>query len=164
MGYEVFITRASSWAENQGLEITRAEWESLVSTDPELHIDDENGPEYAVWSKHSLDAEAWICWRDGNISSKNPDAPLLRKMRDVASRLKAHLQDDDGEPLPEECFVDDNASPTQTARSSWKEPIAIASLVLSTTFPRVWRSRERRIFRGTPFVLRACSWSQCLCC
>ncbi|QDT52559.1 hypothetical protein Pan44_05710 [Caulifigura coniformis] len=134
MGYEVFITRAQSWAENQGLEITRPEWESLISTDPELRIDDENGPDYAIWLKHPSNSEAWICWRGGSISTKNPDAPLLRKMRDVASRLKAHLQDEDGESFPDECFVDDISFETQSPRSSLREPIAIVSLALSTTF------------------------------
>jgi hypothetical protein len=50
MGYDLHITRADHWAENEGHEITRDEWFALVASDPELTPDPVNGNDYALWS------------------------------------------------------------------------------------------------------------------
>jgi hypothetical protein len=50
-----------------------------------------------IWDRHPNDDEAWLDWFDGNISTKNPDEPLLHKMVDIAARLDAKVQGDDGE-------------------------------------------------------------------
>ena len=44
MGYELHITRAAFWAENEGHRITQAEWLHLIEQDTELVIDGQNGP------------------------------------------------------------------------------------------------------------------------
>ena len=36
MGYELHITRRKDWADDEGPEITLAEWLALVADDPEL--------------------------------------------------------------------------------------------------------------------------------
>jgi len=97
MGYELHITRAEHWPENQGCEITWEEWLSLVDDDPELTADPDNGEEFALWSGPSRYPEPWFEWSEGNISTKNPDRAMVAKMLRMAKALKAQVQGDDGE-------------------------------------------------------------------
>jgi hypothetical protein len=101
MGYDLHITRADDWAENEGREITREEWLALVAGDEELTLDPVNGDEYALWSGPSEHAGPWLCWCEGNLSAKNPDPALIGKMVEIAGRLGARVQGDDGEFYPE---------------------------------------------------------------
>lgn len=43
MGYELHITRAKFWAENQEQEIPADDWLALVNADPMLRIDQRHG-------------------------------------------------------------------------------------------------------------------------
>lgn len=97
MGYDLYITRAEHWSEGEGREIGRDEWLSLVADDPELMPDPANGDEFALWNGPSRHAEPWLQWREGNISTKNPDGNLVAKMIQIAARLGARVQGDDGE-------------------------------------------------------------------
>jgi len=99
MGYDVHITRAESWAENEGYWISPEEWLRVVEEDEELRLDPHpsNGPYMAIWNGPSENPEPWFDWSDGNVFTKNPDAPLLAKMIELAGRLKAKVQGDDGE-------------------------------------------------------------------
>jgi hypothetical protein len=57
------------------------EWLAVVAEDPELHIDEDNGPYFAVWSGPCTDPDGrWFDWADGCISTKNPDPAILGKM------------------------------------------------------------------------------------
>lgn len=97
MGYELHITRADQWSENDGREISPEEWLELVGKDPELAIDARNGPHFAIWTPPVGTPVGWIDWFGGNLSSKRPDRALLGKMLEVAKRLGAKVQGDEGE-------------------------------------------------------------------
>jgi hypothetical protein len=97
MGYELHITRADEWSQNEGREITAEEWLEVVRRDPEFALDERNGEYFAVWTPTGGKDSGWIDWFDGNLASKHPDRRLLRKMLDVAKKLGAKVQGDDGE-------------------------------------------------------------------
>ena len=97
MGYDLHITRAEEWSQNNGQEITLDEWLAVVRADPELTPDPENGEGFARWSGPSKYPEPWIAWFRGNISSKNPDRAILGKLLQLASLFHAKVQGDDGE-------------------------------------------------------------------
>lgn len=52
MGYDVHITRAEDWSENEDAPISLEEWERFVDGDPELRPDPDNGMPMAVWTAH----------------------------------------------------------------------------------------------------------------
>jgi hypothetical protein len=97
MGYQVHITRAKHWAENEGLEIPASEWHDLVKCDPELRLAAANGPHFAIWNASAGQIIGWLDWNNGNITTKSPDEQLLAKMIEIAERLGARVQGDDGE-------------------------------------------------------------------
>ncbi len=98
MGYEVHITRADDWSDNDATPIEAEEWLGVVEADPELTIQAENGPYFAAWSGAcSYPGGGWFDWSAGNISTKNPDRAILGKMLRLASLLGASVQGDDGE-------------------------------------------------------------------
>lgn len=98
MGYDLYITRADDWKENDRAPITAAEWMALVRADPTLTPDPLLGPYFVRWTGPSRHDDPWLDWRDGNVFSKYPDSALLRKMVAVADRLGARVQGEDGEP------------------------------------------------------------------
>ena len=97
MGYDLHITRADFWAENQGQEISAEEWSALVDSDAALTFDAQNGPHFAVLESQSDNKARWLDWNAGNITTKNPDRETLRKMLEIAAHLGASVQGDDGE-------------------------------------------------------------------
>ncbi len=124
MGYDVHITRAEHWSENEGHQITPSEWHDVINSDPDLRLAGYNGPHFAIWDAHPKDGEAWLDWHDGNITTKNPDEPLLNKMVDIATRLNAKVQGDDGE-LYDDAAIDQLPTPTLWGNTS------LLSLILS---------------------------------
>ena len=98
MGYDLYITRAAFWAENDNDSISPEEWLAIVADDPELTLNgDENTPYFARWSGKSVHSEPWLDWFHGNIYSKNPDQPIIQKMVEIANRLQAQVQGEEGE-------------------------------------------------------------------
>ncbi len=97
MGYELHITRAANWAENQGDYIHADVWLSLVEADAELTLNIRNGPYFAMWSGPSDHEQPWFDWSGGNIYAKYPDQKMLGKMLQIANRVGAKVQGDDGE-------------------------------------------------------------------
>ena len=97
MGYDLHITRADFWAENEGREISTEEWSGLVESDPLLMFDTRNGPFFAVLESRGDGTPGWLDWNAGNITSKHPDRLTLRKMLEIAVHLDASVQGDDGE-------------------------------------------------------------------
>lgn len=104
MGYDFHITRKADWSDKDGPTIAEAEWRDLVASDPELTIDADT----RCWT---TDGEwLFVAWRgeagalaflNGEITSTNPDEPLIRKMVEIAERLGATVQGDDGERYPD---------------------------------------------------------------
>ena len=123
MGYDIHITRAEHWANNESLQITINEWLALVQSDSELISAPENGQGFVVWRGATKYPETWFDLLDGNIVTKNPDRATLRKMLGIAVALNAQVQGDDGELYDQaavdgfdDAYLDDN-SHTPTAQS-----------------------------------------------
>ncbi len=97
MGYEVHITRADDWISNEDCKIEPSEWLDLVDHDKSLRLAGCNGPYFVIWNGDPNEPEAWLDLYEGNITTKSPDEPLLEKMLEIANRLGAKVQGDDGE-------------------------------------------------------------------
>jgi hypothetical protein len=94
MGYELYITRAEEFDNNAGHEITAEQWLSYVASDPELTLLPTG--KYAVqWSGKSKYPDPWFTWCLGNISTKNPDRPMVAKMLQMAQHFGARVLGDD---------------------------------------------------------------------
>jgi hypothetical protein len=100
MGYDLHITRAKYWFENDGHEITPEEWLALVRDDPELALAEEYGPYFAMWRGPSRYPDPWFDLVNGSVMTKNPDEPMIEKMVQIAERLGAKVQGDDCEVYP----------------------------------------------------------------
>ena len=116
MGYNLHITRKENWVDKDASsDITLQEWLDYVKKDPEMRLDnfgearitggekirvEEEG--ICVWTKYSRNGiggnYAWFWLSRGNIDVKNPDGEMRNKMIDIAQRLGAKVQGDDGEP------------------------------------------------------------------
>jgi len=115
MGYDIHITRKQDWSdEDDANKITLTEWTDYVQSDSEMKLDNYAETEndvgekiryenqgIAIWtsySKHGLeDNFAWFNFFNGNVTVKNADAELRNKMIDIAERLNAKVQGDEGE-------------------------------------------------------------------
>ncbi len=97
MGYDVHITRADDWTENQGKEITAEEWLAIVNADSDLIPLPENGKYFVIWRGATKYPETWFDWFAGNINTKAPDKATLGKMLQMARLLGAKVQGDEGE-------------------------------------------------------------------
>jgi hypothetical protein len=122
MGWEVHMTRAEHWSESDQRPITADEWLATVAADPELRIDEANGPYFAVWSGPCSHPDGgWFDWTDGCVTTKNPDRAILGKLLLLAAKLGAVVQGDDGEQYsrPED-LPPDEADATPRPRSWWR--------------------------------------------
>lgn len=95
MGYDLHITRAERWNENDGQHIPADEWLDVCSKDPDLVADPEFGP-YAVKYSGS-ESNGWMDWLDGNVYTTDPDQPTVLRMLQIASELQGKVQGDGGE-------------------------------------------------------------------
>ncbi|HEX8235818.1 MAG TPA: hypothetical protein VF600_07660 [Abditibacteriaceae bacterium] len=110
MGYDLHITRAENWWENEGKEIGENEWLDLVDSDAEHRLTGfaeatspqgetiryEN-PLLAEWLGHPKLHVVWFDFGRGNVIIKNPDEATLGKMQQLAQKLNAKVQGDEGE-------------------------------------------------------------------
>ena len=94
------------------------EWLFNVNSDKELELTNgynikigsekefQNRPGYCEWNAHPVHneptARPWFAYWKGIIDTKNPDAPTIRKMMQIASLLNAKVQGDEGEIYTEE--------------------------------------------------------------
>jgi len=93
VGYDLHITRAEHWAENDDAPIAVDEWLAVARGDPELAPMPENGDAFFDYAG----GDGWFDWFQGNVDTKAPNRPTLAKMLELAGRLGAHVQGDDGE-------------------------------------------------------------------
>ena len=96
MGYDIHVTRAIDWQDNQGQEISEQEWLALVETDSELALDPANGKHAVLWGGDESPSGAWFDWYKGNIFTTNPDRAVLMKALRIAVFLDAQVLGDDG--------------------------------------------------------------------
>lgn len=111
MGYELHITRKENWYDkNEQLFISEDEWKNFLSKDSEMRLDNfaetklSNGnllrmekAGIAVWTANGEDMPVWFDHNSGNITVKNPDEKIIKKMLNIASTFKAKVQGDEGE-------------------------------------------------------------------
>ncbi len=110
MGYDVHITRKPEWSDDDGPRITESEWQAYVASDPDMvitgvtEITNPEGetirltqPLLTEWRGNSGRSPVWISYFEGSLVIKNPDDECLAKMRQIASKLQARVQGDEGE-------------------------------------------------------------------
>ena len=114
MGYDLHITRHGEQPELEDGGISFEEWLGSVQTDPTLKADrppDGHSPgggviriksePIGIWvsfvPESQGEVKGWFHFSEGGISSKNPDQEIRRKMRQIADRLRARVQGDEGE-------------------------------------------------------------------
>lgn len=117
MGYEVHITRRTDWFDEEGPEITLSEWLDCIRNDPSMRLDgfaearlpdgtvlrteSEGLAAWTGYSGHDPNGNmAWFRYSAGNITVKNPDQEILAKVVELARRLGAKAQGDEGEVYP----------------------------------------------------------------
>lgn len=104
MPFELHATRAKRWFENEGFEITPAEWRRLVAADAELsapapHEAAAASGELTRWDGHPDGEPRWLWLHEGTLSIRDPDEITIEKLAELAARLGAVVQSDDGEPF-----------------------------------------------------------------
>jgi hypothetical protein len=110
MGYDVHITRAENWWDEDAPPISEDEWKSVVASDssfeitgfaeaqtPKGEVIRIESPLLTVWYGHSSQSLVYFSFRRGHISCKNPDDEILQKMLQIAAKLDAKVQGDEGE-------------------------------------------------------------------
>jgi hypothetical protein len=102
MGYDLHITRAEEWIFSSKTAISAQEWLDIIKADPELIPSPENGEYFVIWRGCTQYPDTWFNWQDGQIYTKNPDKATLRKLFQMAQKLDAQLQGDEGEIWREE--------------------------------------------------------------
>lgn len=106
MGYDLHITRAKYWFESDETPIPLDEWRQYVEDDPELKVDPINNHRddelMVLWFGEGgvpddSEGVGWFWWNDGQIDTKNPDLPSIRKMTQIAAVFQARVLGDDSE-------------------------------------------------------------------
>ena len=97
MGYDLHITRKENWYDEDGPQITAEEWLQCIADDRELDLAGVNGDYFAYWRGLSSISVDWLDWFEGNIHTKNPEDALIDKMVQIAKKLNAKVQGDEGE-------------------------------------------------------------------
>ncbi len=122
MGYDLHIIRREDWADRETPDILLDEWLSYIEHDKELELTNgynitigsetqfQNRPGFCEWNSHptekSPNSRPWFAYWKGSIETKNPDAPTIRKMLQIASALNAKVQGDDGEFYTEDYLTE----------------------------------------------------------
>ncbi len=137
MGYDIHITRRENWFDqDDSSEIKLTEWTDYIKSDNEMRLDNQasatayNGDKVnyennglAVWTSYSKtgldDNYAWFDFRAGNVTVKNPDEEIRNKMIDIAHRLNAKVQGDEGETYDAKTLTTDKRGMTDK-RPWWK--------------------------------------------
>src|SRR5262249_29961402 len=101
MGYDIFITRASSTLETEEHPISEADWLAVIAADPDLERSQTDYYERrtqdgqieriydTIWTAHP-DTPPFLLM-DGAIQIKNPDEATIRKMVEIARKLDARV-------------------------------------------------------------------------
>jgi hypothetical protein len=153
MGYDVHITRAEDWSDNEGAQITPEEWLAFVRNDRELTALGQTEHCAAEWHDPAGGAPVHIEWRRGNIVVKNPTRAVVLKMEALAERLGARVQGDDGEFYEGGIAVGappSTYSPRSEARRRALRIAAGVVLVVAGATARATATLDERLPAGTP--------------
>ena len=105
--YSLHIHRRNDWSD-RGQDITLAEWQSLCEADPGLDLtgvavarNPRTGEEIAIRSEGMARWDgpitAWFNLDRGRITVNGTDEAIIAKAREIAERLGARVQGDEGE-------------------------------------------------------------------
>jgi hypothetical protein len=120
MAYDLRITRApGDWFESESGGITAEEWLKLVEEDPELSLVPGRAS-LARWQGPSKHPDPWFDWWKGTIKTKSPDPPMVEKMIQMAARLNARVQGDDGETYLSEGRVERDGVVDARPEMDWR--------------------------------------------
>ena len=106
MGYNLYITRASSWLDRGEHPISAAEWQSVVDADATLFINEADYSQHAEEDGHieTIHPIEWTAsdenclWYDnGAIECKNPSPTWISKMVEIACQLNAKVLGEEDE-------------------------------------------------------------------
>ena len=132
MGYDLHITRKTDWSDDDGPVITEAEWRATIEADPELNLDRESrctmtDGEYGEYVFAAWNGEPGVLgYYAGEISTKNPEKPLISKMVRIAQTLGAQVQGDDGEIYRENgTSLDPESTAPASERSNFLSRIGV---------------------------------------
>jgi hypothetical protein len=152
MGYDLHITRRDDWTDRGGPTIAEAEWREVIAADPELTLDTQTrcttaGGEYvfAAWNGRA----GALGYYAGEITASDPDQPLIAKMVQVARKLGATVQGDDGEVYDEDG--------TASEREPVVPPAGPAGLLSRVGAWLRHRRSVRANQRAAPAIRPACS-------
>lgn len=124
MGYDLFITRAETRLKSRQIPIPKCEWEAVVAMDADLEwatdvwFEQREMPKRerlssgavgtrlpekqfaerifaVVWKTHGKTVHLW--YKDGAITTKNPDTQTVKKLVKLAARLDARVLGDEDE-------------------------------------------------------------------
>jgi len=112
VGYDIHITRKELWSDEDGPAIPEDEWRKFIETDADLQLDTATrcvmGDTEMVFATFGGEPGVFG-WYQGEITTKNPEREVIQKAVQMAERLGAKVQGDDGEvygpdgePLKEE--------------------------------------------------------------
>ena len=123
MGYNLYITRRKFSFDEDGPSITADEWRALVDADPELSFNRSDDPLTAFWSGECEYPDPWFAYSEDYacIDTKNPDHAIVNKMLEMAAKLGAKVQGDDGEIYrsPTETFFEDDDTESGATIVPW---------------------------------------------
>lgn len=127
MGYEVYITRATSHMETKEFPISIEEWRAVVDADDEIVLSpedwywmrDESGEVHRFRQWLFIPRGTFFSFSDGAVHIKSPDRATMAKMVALAAKLNAIVLDEDGGSRygPDGAWVP--AEPTQKTKRSW---------------------------------------------
>lgn len=112
MGYDLHITKAAEWPQSSANPISEIEWKAVVAADGRLQMDTTaratnsqtheiiqvSNPLMASWVDPKTNEKHYFYYWRGEILVKNPSESAIKKMKELASRLGAHVLGDEGEP------------------------------------------------------------------
>ncbi len=124
MGYNLYITRRKYHFDEDGPSISEEEWQTLVDSDPELSFRRDDDPLTANWNGDCRYPDPWFAYSVdyGAIDTKNPDDAIVTKMIQIAAKLNAKVQGDDGEVYrspTDTYFEDDDTDAESDVKPPW---------------------------------------------
>ena len=99
-GYDLHISRKPFWADDFGPKITFEEWQEYLKIDPQVIRDVANSPQDFIVFIPGESFPLWYREDIGELFTKDPTDGAITKLEEIAHRLNARVQGDDGEFYP----------------------------------------------------------------
>jgi len=99
-GYDAHITRKANWSDDMGPRISFTEWQRYVRSDPQVKRDPLNTKNDFIVNLPGESFPMWFNPDVGEVYTKDPSPKALMKLIEIATKLSARVQGDDGEFYP----------------------------------------------------------------